>query len=497
MLYAKTSKYINSQTLHGYATPGTTVRVTDENNNLVGTSDTVGKDWTWSIPLDDAHLFTTTGQTQTFTATDVSSTGQTDPFFAAGPVKVTYTTVKPIIKVANIITLSVSDAPLNAFVGGEIRIDGTIDDTNGSAPVSTDWSYPISIKFGNYYLGNVSVNADKTWSAHLSLRGSGTYEFTTSVEDQAGNIGSALVSYTLTTTQTFDFKFSDAHLSANAKGITVSGPDGLHQGIPGMTHYKFSDGTVDLKSSSPLIDNLFYYYKYSDAWRAHADPLKHYYQYGWHENRDPNDFFSTAGYLAANADVAKNGINPLNHFDRFGWKEGRDPGANFDTDLYLLHNPDVKADGMDPLAHYLQHGKDEGRQTYSAIGKASDFIHGSFDPEYYLLANPDVAKAALQSGKDTFAFAYQHYSSEGWQGGRMGNAYFDSTYYLAHYQDVAAAHMDPLAHYDQFGWKEGRNPGPSFDTSTYLAANADVAAAHIDPLLHYLQYGALEGRHLA
>ncbi|WP_449411238.1 hypothetical protein [Methylobacterium komagatae] len=79
----------------------------------------------------------------------------------------------------------------------------------------------------------------------------------------------------------------------------------------------------------------------------------------------------------------------------------------------------------------------------------------------------------------------------------MGNAYFDPTYYLAHYQDVAAAHMDPLAHYDKFGWKEGRNPGPAFDTNAYLAANADVSAAHIDPLLHYLQYGALEGRHLA
>jgi hypothetical protein len=253
-------------------------------------------------------------------------------------------------------------------------------------------------------------------------------------------------------------------------------------------------------SSGPwasLVDQKYYYSHNQDVAVAGLDAASHYNNYGWHEGRDPDADFSTNGYLAANADVAKTGLDPLAHYDTNGWKEGRDPSAAFDNEQYLLHNPDVKAAGLDPLAHYLQYGQAEGRQAYAAIGKASSFTHGSFDAEYYLLANPDVAKAALAAGGDTFAFAYQHYQSSGWQEHRNGDAYFDANYYLAHNPDVAAAHMDPLAHYDQFGWKEGRDPSAAFSTNAYLAANPDVAAAHMDPLTHYLQFGANEGRHLA
>jgi len=207
--------------------------------------------------------------------------------------------------------------------------------------------------------------------------------------------------------------------------------------------------------------------------------------------------FASKGYLAANPDVAKAGMDALTHYHQYGWKEGRDPAADFDNELYLLHNPDVKAAGVDPYQQYLLYGQYEGRPSYAAIGNAANFTHGSFDAEYYLLANPDVATAALASGGDTLAFAYQHYQTYGWHENRSPDAYFDPAYYLAQNPDVAAAHVDPLAHYDQYGWKEGRNPSASFNTSAYLAANPDVAAAHIDPLKHFLQFGADEGRHLA
>ncbi len=247
---------------------------------------------------------------------------------------------------------------------------------------------------------------------------------------------------------------------------------------------------------SYLIDENYYYSHYGDVKSSNLGPIEHYDSFGWHEGRDPSAYFSTFGYLAANPDVARSGIAPLRHYDQYGWKEGRDPNVKFDNELYLLHNPDVKAAGIDPLLHYMQSGRAEGRQTYDAIGKAENFNHGSFDAEYYLLANPDVAQVALKVGGDTFAFAYQHYESNGWKEGRKANAFFDPSYYLAHNSDVAAAHIDPLTHYDRFGWKEGRNPSATFDTHSYLAANSDVAAAHIDPLLHYLQFGANEGRHL-
>ncbi|MCJ2011283.1 hypothetical protein [Methylobacterium sp. J-076] len=259
----------------------------------------------------------------------------------------------------------------------------------------------------------------------------------------------------------------------------------------GLKTFGSAGGTV-------LVDSVFYAQKGPDVARAHVDPVAHYTASGWHEGRDPNALFSTNGYLAANADVAKAGMNPLAHYDQFGWHEGRDPSAGFDNELYLKFNPDVAQAGLDPLSHYLSSGQFEGRQTYAAIGKAGDLgVHPGFDAEYYLLVNPDVAKAALTLGGDTFAFAYQHFAQSGWREGRNPNADFDVKYYLAHYQDVAAAQIDPLAHYDQFGWKEGRDPSAAFHTAAYETANADVAAAHVDPLLHYLQFGALEGRHLA
>ena len=85
--------------------------------------------------------------------------------------------------------------------------------------------------------------------------------------------------------------------------------------------------------------------------------------FGWHEGRNPNAWFDTAGYLAHYADVAAAGVNPLEHYELFGWKEGRDPSAGFDTLGYLAANPDVAAANVNPLDHFLQFGIYEGRQA--------------------------------------------------------------------------------------------------------------------------------------
>ena len=246
-------------------------------------------------------------------------------------------------------------------------------------------------------------------------------------------------------------------------------------------------------NGDPLLDPFYYTTHNPDVSAAHVPSVQHYDQFGWHQGRDPSAFFSTEGYLAANPDVANAGTNPLQHFENFGWKEGRDATAAFDNELYLVHNPDVKAAGVNPLIHYLDYGQFEGRQAYAAIGPSASFTHGSFDAEFYLLANSDVARAALSTSNPT-AFAYQHYETFGWHEGRDPNAYFDVSWYLSTYADVAKAGMDPLTHYDNFGWKEGRDPSPLFHTSAYEVTNPDVAAAHIDPLQHFLQYGADEGR---
>jgi hypothetical protein len=81
----------------------------------------------------------------------------------------------------------------------------------------------------------------------------------------------------------------------------------------------------------------------------------HYLTYGAGEGRDPNGYFSSTGYLAANPDVAASGTNPLLHYMTDGWKEGRSPSDSFQPgeDLPAHHG----LDGMpgDPLADALLH----------------------------------------------------------------------------------------------------------------------------------------------
>ncbi|MDP9932886.1 hypothetical protein [Variovorax paradoxus] len=72
--------------------------------------------------------------------------------------------------------------------------------------------------------------------------------------------------------------------------------------------------------------------------------------------------------------------------------------------------------------------------------------------------------------------------------------FFDRSFYLSSYAEVAAASIDPIEHYCTRGWKEGRNPNTSFDTLYYLRENRDVAAAGINPFFHFVGSGRHEGR---
>jgi serralysin len=87
----------------------------------------------------------------------------------------------------------------------------------------------------------------------------------------------------------------------------------------------------------------------------------HFNIFGWHEGRDPNAFFDTAGYLSHYGDVATASVNPVDHYMQYGWREGRDPSAHFDTLGYLAANLDVAPSGVNPLDHYLTFGIYEGR----------------------------------------------------------------------------------------------------------------------------------------
>ncbi len=82
-----------------------------------------------------------------------------------------------------------------------------------------------------------------------------------------------------------------------------------------------SDSVYELVATQ--FDNTFYLTNYPDVRTAGIDPVRHYLDRGWQENRDPSPSFSTRRYLRANGDVAAAGINPYVHFLQSGRAEGR------------------------------------------------------------------------------------------------------------------------------------------------------------------------------
>ncbi|WP_375459900.1 cadherin-like domain-containing protein, partial [uncultured Enterovirga sp.] len=161
----------------------------------------------------------------------------------------------------------------------------------------------------------------------------------------------------------FSANFNAYAFSFVGRDIVVTGPEGSDT-LSSFERFAFSDGTIDRKDSSLLVDDLFYYAQNRDVWDDGGfDAKVHYNLYGWKEGRNPNAWFDTNWYLQAHPDVAAAGVNPLDHYLQFGAREGRDPSTRFDTDYYLASNPDVAAAGMNPLDHFLEYGLDEGRSA--------------------------------------------------------------------------------------------------------------------------------------
>ena len=280
-------------------------------------------------------------------------------------------------------------------------------------------------------------------------------------------------------TVAFDFKLTDATITWSGNAVTIDSANS-HTVLTGVETYVFRDGTANNNDGDVLVDDLFYYSRNQDVWKAHVDADQHYHSFGWQEWRDPSAFFSTSFYFAVNQDVK--GVDPLRHFDTIGWTQGRQPGPNFDAAAYLKDNPDIAAAHVDPLAHFLANGAQEGRQPSELLTPR----RRRASTTCITLRNPDVAAAHIDP--------LQHFNTMGWKEGRDPNAFFDTSGYLATYADVKASGANPLEHYNQFGWKEGRDPSPDFDTTSYLDAYADVAWGNTNPLVHYLQYGIYEGR---
>src|SRR5437667_313004 len=100
--------------------------------------------------------------------------------------------------------------------------------------------------------------------------------------------------------------------------------------------------------SNPLFDRDWYLEKYPDVAASGVEAELHYRRHGIEQGRDPNRYFATSWYLAANREAIGH-MNPLDHYLVFGGFEGRDPSPRFSSSHYLTYNGDVRQGGLNPL----------------------------------------------------------------------------------------------------------------------------------------------------
>ena len=114
---------------------------------------------------------------------------------------------------------------------------------------------------------------------------------------------------------------------------------------------KPSDVAHIRKAVSREFNAQYYLERNDDVLSAKTDPLDHFINYGWRENRMPNPFFDCAYYTEANPDVAAEGINPFYHYLTVGRAKGLRPNP-IGEKLYPKMQAPAAADwdGVHPAA---------------------------------------------------------------------------------------------------------------------------------------------------
>lgn len=237
------------------------------------------------------------------------------------------------------------------------------------------------------------------------------------------------------------------------------------------------------------FDKDFYMSKYIDVASSGVDPLNHFMEYGWRENRDPSKDFSTSYYMRRYQDTIPANTNPLTHYVNKGRALGfktmfpeDEVKKYFDSEFYLRRYTDVSSNNKDPFQHYLEYGWKEGRDPSP-----------DFSTEFYLICHRDLIEP------DTNPLVHYVEIGKGLglitkSGEGPAKRFFDDTFYLKYNSSAIPAGQSPFEHYMTTGWKDGRDPSPDFSTMFYLRAHPDVISSGMNPLLHYATIGAKENR---
>ena len=217
-------------------------------------------------------------------------------------------------------------------------------------------------------------------------------------------------------------------------------------------------------TSERTFDAAFYAICYAEILPAGADPADHYHSVGWELGLNPNAFFSTRLYMAANRNTVDPELDPFQQFLQS--KPGTQPFASpvFDPKFYVATNPDVRIDDS-PITHYWSRGRYQGRSP-----------NALFDVTFY--------RSQLGKSDRGVRDLLTHYLEFGWKEGLAPHPLFDPCFYC-NQLDPADREVPPLVHYLEKGWRDGLSPHPLFDPEYYSANCADEI--HGPPLVHYLK----------
>jgi hypothetical protein len=194
--------------------------------------------------------------------------------------------------------------------------------------------------------------------------------------------------------------------------------------------------------------------------------------------------FDQAFYRATNPDLNLTDFDPIRHYLDYGWREDRDPAPWFSVRRYRSRHADIAARGEEPLAHYLAQGFQEGRRVF--MSDHARAYQQAFGESWSYRPEPPPARPPPLEAPPPLPFSEDDR--------QVAGPPFNAGFYAEAYPDVAEAGVDLLAHFLELGWREGRDPTPWFSVHEYLQDNPDVDAAGVNPFVHYISGGRAEGR---
>lgn len=104
---------------------------------------------------------------------------------------------------------------------------------------------------------------------------------------------------------------------------------------------------------SGLFDAQYYSSNYKENFKSFTDPLMHFINYGWKEQKNPSEYFDTSFYLSQNPDILNNEINPLVHYILNGYYEGRNPSLYFSIKNYPNNETSISYPEKPNLLNFL------------------------------------------------------------------------------------------------------------------------------------------------